>query len=161
MEIARFVLAGGAATLIDMLVMGAVLYAFEPRLYPHFYNVWYGGGEPETAAAIVGTGAGFTVGLVFNYFFSVIFVFNEKGRSKSVYGFAVFAVTSLFGLGIHLLGMYIGYDLLHIDEWIVKTALTLIVMIYNYLSKKFLLFSRPRGQKAGETVAESEKDRSS
>ena len=41
-EIIRFVIVGGIATLIDYLVMGVVLYLFNPSLYPHFYNVWIG-----------------------------------------------------------------------------------------------------------------------
>ena len=149
MEIVRFVIVGGLATLADMLVMGVVLYAFDSELYPHFYNVWYGGGEPSTLATVVGTGAGFLTGLVINYVLSVIFVFNEKGKSKSAYGFIVFTVLSAVGLGIHLGGMYIGYDLLHINEWIVKIFLTAVVMVYNYVSKKLILF-----KKAKKTVEE-------
>lgn len=149
MEIVRFVIVGGLATLADMLVMGVVLYAFDSELYPHFYNVWYGGGEPSTLATVVGTGAGFLTGLVINYVLSVLFVFNEKGKSKSAYGFIVFTVLSAVGLAIHLGGMYIGYDLLHINEWIVKIFLTAVVMVYNYVSKKLILF-----KKAKKTVEE-------
>ncbi len=144
MEIVRFVIVGGLATVADMLVMGVVLYLFDPDLYPHFYNVWYGGGEPSTLATVVGTGAGFTVGLFINYFLSVLFVFIEKGKSKSAYGFVMFTVLSLIGLGIHLVGMYIGYDLLKINEWIVKIVLTAVVMVYNYVSKKLILFKRSK-----------------
>lgn len=145
MEIVRFCIVGGLATLVDMAVMGAVLYLFDPSLYPHFYNVWYGGGEPSTLATVIGTGTGFLLGLFVNYFLSVLFVFTEKGKSKSVFGFAVFAVLSAIGLGIHLVGMYVGYDLLHINEWIVKVVLTAVVMVYNYVSKKLLLFKKEKG----------------
>ena len=144
MEIVRFVIVGGLATLVDMFVMGVVLYAFDSALYPHFYNVWYGGGEPSTLATVVGTGAGFLVGLLVNYVLSVLFVFIEKGKSKSAYGFIVFTVLSAVGLGIHLGGMYIGYDLLHINEWIVKIFLTAVVMVYNYVSKKLILFKKAK-----------------
>lgn len=142
MEIVRFGVVGVLATVVDMVAMGVVLYLFEPSLYPHFYNVWYGGGEPSTLATVVGTGTGFVLGLFVNYFLSVLFVFSEKGKSKSVYGFTVFAILSAIGLGIHLVGMYIGYDLLGINEWIVKIILTAIVMVYNYVSKKLLLFKK-------------------
>lgn len=142
MEIVRFGVVGVLATVVDMAAMGVVLYLFEPSLYPHFYNVWYGGGEPSTLATVVGTGTGFVLGLFVNYFLSVLFVFSEKGKSKSVYGFTVFAILSAIGLGIHLVGMYIGYDLLGINEWIVKIILTAIVMVYNYVSKKLLLFKK-------------------
>ena len=142
MEIVRFGVVGVLATVVDMAAMGVVLYLFEPSLYSHFYNVWYGGGEPSTLATVVGTGTGFVLGLFVNYFLSVLFVFSEKGKSKSVYGFTVFAILSAIGLGIHLVGMYIGYDLLGINEWIVKIILTAIVMVYNYVSKKLLLFKK-------------------
>ena len=142
MEIVRFGVVGVLATVVDMVAMGVVLYLFKPSLYPHFYNVWYGGGEPSTLATVVGTGTGFVLGLFVNYFLSVLFVFSEKGKSKSVYGFTVFAILSAIGLGIHLVGMYIGYDLLGINEWIVKIILTAIVMVYNYVSKKLLLFKK-------------------
>ena len=159
MEIVRFCIVGGLATVVDMAVMGVVLYLFEPELYPHFYNVWIGGGEPSTLATVVGTGAGFILGLFVNYFLSVLFVFEEKGKSKSVFGFTVFAVLSAIGLGIHLLGMYIGYDLLHINEWIVKIILTAVVMVYNYVSKKLLLFKRQkkRGKRRSCPKAETGK----
>ena len=55
-EFARFVIVGGITTLIDMLVMGVILYLFEPSLYPKFYNVWIGKvGDPKTIAAVIGS----------------------------------------------------------------------------------------------------------
>lgn len=147
MEIVRFCLIGGFATILDMLAMGIVLYLFAPSQYPHFYNVWYGGGSPSTLATIIGTATGFIAGLIFNYIFSVIFVFSEKGKSRSIGGFTIFALLSAFGLLLHIVGMYIGYDLLGINEWIVKIILTIIVMIYNYLSKKILLFKKRKPKK--------------
>ncbi len=147
-EIVRFLLVGGVATLVDMSVMGLVLYAFAPTLYPAFYNVWIGGGDPATIATVVGTGSGFISGLLVNYVFSVLFVFDHKGKSKSVGGFLLFALLSAVGLCIHLVGMYVGYNLLGINEWIVKIVLTFVVLIYNYLSKRFLLFRAPDAQSA-------------
>lgn len=153
MEFVRFIIVGGLATIVDMFVMGVVLYAFDPKLYPAFYNVWYGGKSPTTAATVVGTCLGFLSGLVVNYVLSVLFVFVHKGKSKSVYGFAVFAGLSAVGLGIHTGGMYIGYTLLGINEWIVKIFLTVVVLIYNYISKRFLLFipARKNSEKPGGT----------
>ncbi len=155
MEIVRFCIVGGLATVVDMVAMGVVLYLFDASLYPHFYNVWFGGGEPSTLATVVGTGVGFILGLFVNYFLSVLFVFTEKGKSKSFFGFTVFAVLSAIGLGIHLVGMYVGYDLLHINEWIVKIVLTAVVMVYNYVSKKLLLFKKGKEGGKGEAAAEA------
>lgn len=142
-EFIRFVIIGGFSTLIDMFVMGVVLYIFQPNNYPNFFNVFYGATlNPSTISTIIGTGLGFICGLVFNYIFSILFVFNNKGNSKSIKGFVIFAVFSLIGLFIHLFGMYLGYDVLGINEWIVKITLTLVVLVYNYLTRKFVIFKK-------------------
>ena len=121
-EIFRFVIVGGLATLIDMLVMGVILYLFNPSLYPRFYNVWVGKvGNPSTIATVVGTGTGFVVSLVFNYLLSVVFV---------------------IGLLINMGGMWLGYDVCHINEWITKIIMTLVVLVYNYVSRKLFIFKK-------------------
>ena len=139
-EIIRFLIVGGLATIIDFLAMGIVLYCFNPHIYPHFYNVWFGAGTPSTIATVTGTAIGFIVGLIFNYIFSIIFVFQEKGNSRSTKGFILFTLLSLGGLLIHIIGMYIGYNLLGINEWILKILFTLVVLVYNYVTRKLLIF---------------------
>ena len=156
-EFMRFIIVGGLATIVDMFVMGVVLYAFDPALYPAFYNVWFGGRDPSTTATVVGTCCGFIAGLIVNYVLSVIFVFVNKGKSKSATGFAIFAGLSAIGLGIHTGGMYIGYNLLGINEWIVKIFLTIVVLIYNYVSKRLLLFIPARkANNAAQAEAEQQ-----
>lgn len=154
-ELVRFLLVGGLATVCDMFVMGVVLYAFSPSLYPKFYNAFYGGGKPSTVATVVGTGSGFVAGLLVNYILSVLFVFENKGKSKSVGGFFAFAFLSAVGLCIHLVGMFVGYDLLGINEWIVKIVLTLVVLVYNYLTRKFLLFRKDKREREQEEKAQT------
>ena len=142
-EIVRFLIVGGGATVVDFLTMSLVLYLMQPEIYPDFLSIFFGGtAEPPTLATVIGKGAGFLVGLAFNYIFSVLFVYKEKGNSKTVGGFLLFAVLSVGGLVIHLVGMYLGYDLLHINEWIVKIVLTAVVLVYNYLTRKFFIFRK-------------------
>lgn len=141
-EILRFVIVGGIATLIDFFITGVILYAFDPNLYPHFYNVFFGGGKPKTIATVISTGVGFTVSLIVNYILSVVFVFSDKGNSKTKTGFLLFVVLSVIGLGINMLGMYLGYDLCHINEWIVKILMTIIVLVYNYITRKLFIFKK-------------------
>ena len=143
-EIIRFLIVGGLATIIDFSAMSVTLYCFEPSLYPHFYQVWIGGGNPSTLATIVGTGVGFMAGLIFNYTFSVLFVFHEQGNARSAQGFFMFALLSLGGLLIHLGGMYLGYDVMHINEWLVKIFFTAVVLVYNYLTRKIIIFKAQR-----------------
>lgn len=142
-EIIRFLIVGGIATVVDFFTMGIILYLFNPSIYPHFYNVFYGGtGNPSLLANMVGTGSGFVVGLIINYVLSVFFVFINKGKSKSTKGFLQFAVLSAIGLAIHEIGMYLLGGLLGINEWIIKIVMTLIVLVYNYLSRKLLIFKK-------------------
>ena len=143
-EILRFVIVGGIATAVDFFVMGVVLYIFDPSLYPHFYNVFIGGEEPSLIAKLVGTGVGFIFGLIANYVLSVIFVFNEKGKSKTVGGFILFTVFSAIGLLIHEFGMYLISDLLSVNEWITKIILTFVVLVYNYISRKIFIFKKEK-----------------
>ena len=140
-EFLRFLIVGGFATLIDMLAMSLVLYLFKPSAYSNIVDIFLGSYKPETIATIIGTGTGFLCGLVFNYVLSIIFVYDNKGISKSGKGFFIFFILSLFGLLIHIFGMYVGYSILHINEWIIKIILTLVVLVYNYISKKVILFT--------------------
>ena len=126
--------------LIEQIISPGISSYEGTVLYPSFWNVFFGGDTPSSIATIVGTGAGFVAGLIFNYIFSVVFVYNDKGDSKSAKGFLMFTLLSALGLGIHILGMWLGYDVLGINEWIVKIILTFVVLIYNYISKKLIIF---------------------
>lgn len=144
-EIARFVIVGGIATVIDMVVMGIVLYCFDPSLYPNFFNVFYGStAEPRTIATVFGTGIGFTVSLVFNYILSVIFVYEDKGNSKTAKGVILFVVLSVLGLLINMGGMWLGNGVLKINEWIVKIIMTLVVLVFNYVTRKLFIFKKAK-----------------
>lgn len=146
-EFARFIIVGGIATIIDWLVMGIVLYCFEPSLYPNFFNVWIGKtGEPKTIATVIGTGLGFTVSLFFNYLLSVLFVYDNQGNSKTAKGRVLFVILSIVGLGINMLGMWFGRDVCKLNEWIVKVIMTIIVLIYNFITRKIFIFKSNGGE---------------
>ena len=132
---------GGIATIADFITMSIVLYAMQPEIYPNILSIFLGGtSEPSTLATILGTSFGFLAGLIINYFLSIAFVYNEKGKSKTLKGFLLFFILSAGGLLIHILGMYVGFDVLHINEWIIKIVLTIIVLIYNYITKRLIIF---------------------
>lgn len=156
-EILRFILVGGLATVIDFGVMGITLYACDPSLYPHFYNVFFGGGDPSPLAAALGTGLGFIVGLMANYLLSIVFVFNEKGKSSTFSGFIKFAILSAVGLGIHELGMWALFTKLGVNEWLVKILMTGVVLVYNYITRKLLIFKKSgKSEAAAKDLPETE-----
>jgi len=139
-EIFKFLVIGGFSTIIDFLVMGTIMYLWEPHLYSNFLRVFLGGGS--TLPVVIATCAGFLAAVAFSYIFSVLFVFSacDTKFAKSKSGIFVFTLLAAVGLGIHALGMYIGFDLLGINEWFVKIFLTLVVLAYNFITRKKLLF---------------------
>ena len=142
-EIFKFLIVGGLATIIDMLSMALVLYLYDPKLYNHnFLNTVIGDVSPNNLIAVIGTGVGFILGLVFNYIFSIIFVFNRTNTdfAKTKTGFVIFTLLSSIGFLIHTVGMAIGYGLLNINEWIIKIILTLVVLVFNYITRKKIIF---------------------
>jgi len=86
------------------------------------------------------------MGLLFNYVFSILLVFNKTDTTfaKTKKGFLVFTLLSLIGLLIHTLGMAVGYGILKINEWIIKIFLTIVVLIFNYISRKTIIFNKQK-----------------
>ena len=138
-EIFRFLLTGGTATVIDFFVMSMFIYFTRQNLFPNFIDVFFHG-KQIAPALIIATGLGFAISLIFNYILSCVFVFENGSKAKNTKGFLLFLLLSLVGLEIHLLGMYIGYDLLGINEWIIKIILTLVVLFFNYITRKKIIF---------------------
>ena len=142
-EIIRFLLVGGVSTVVDFLVMGVTLYLAHPENYDNFIRVFFGtAGDPSGVAATIGTGLGFIFGLIINYIFSILFVFNDKTTAKSFKGFCRFAFFSLGGLILHEVGMLVLFGLFGINEWIVKMIMTFVVLIYNFTTRRVFIFHR-------------------
>lgn len=81
LEILRFLIVGGLATLVDY----AVFYLFRKWLLPPALIAESGGWD--TASLVIATALGFCAGLTVNWILSVRFVFRnvkdkEKSRSK-------------------------------------------------------------------------------
>lgn len=131
-EIFRFSLVGLVAALCDYIVTTLVRFAFVS-----LSHTWY--------ATVVAVTCGFIVGVTINYVLSVFMVYksNKTNLSKTKKGVALFVILSAVGL-------FIGYaiELVFYNEHVIKIEpyilvfliRTIIVMIYNYLTRKFILF---------------------
>ena len=51
----------------------------------------------------------------------------------------MFIILSIIGLGLNQLIMYLGVDLLHIYYMFCKVLATIIVMIYNFITRKIFI----------------------
>lgn len=142
-EIFKFLIVGGFATIIDMLSMALVLYIANSSIYNYnFINTIIGEASPNSIITVIATGIGFILGLIFNYIFSIVFVFNRANTNfaKTKKGFLAFSSLSFVGLLIHTIGMALGYGVLNINEWVIKIILTLVVLVFNYITRKKIIF---------------------
>lgn len=142
-EITRFLLVGGLATAVDMLVMAIVMFLPNHSLYGNnIVTFFLNSGITPTKWVVVGTVVGFLVGLVINYVLSYKFVYRgENKKAKTKKGFVLFLVLSAIGLLIQTAGMFVGYDILKLNEWLLKVVLVLIVLAFNYVTRKMFVFN--------------------
>lgn len=151
-EITRFVIVGGCSTIIDFVAMSLFIFLFNLEVYDHsLIAVFLSSGKASSWSVVVGTGVGFVVSLIFSYLLSTFFVFENSGYAKTVKGASVYAILSIIALGMQTLFMYIGYDILGFNEWILKILITLITMTFNYLTrKKFIYVDKRETNKENE-----------
>ena len=118
-QILKFGVVGGGAFLIDY----SVLY-----LLTEFVGIHY----------LISSVISFIVSLIFNYILSIYWVFDvtKKQTSREVF---VFVILSVIGLLINQVVMYVGSDLLHIYYMLTKLVATLIVMVWNFVTRKIFI----------------------
>lgn len=78
----------------------------------------------------------FTLAVITNYYLSISFVFGKENTKDN---FITFIIISIIGLIISEILMGIGVEYLNIHYTIVKMFSTVIVMIYNFISKSMML----------------------
>lgn len=96
--------------------------------------------HPVVAATI-----GFTLGLFVNYLLSILWVFNQRARSRR-FEMAAFLAIGLIGLGLTDLFIWLMAIEWHFDELLSKLVATGIVFFWNFGARKVLLFKvKPDG----------------
>jgi len=137
-EILRFLLIGGFATIVDY----AVYFLFSDLILLNTgdWNI------------PISTFLGFVSGLIINWIFSARFVYhyNNKTTAKQ---FWIYVAICVFGLLVTELGTNLAKPLYQTVYWtiiitfdfwklFIKCALTGIVLIINYLGRKYLVFRK-------------------
>lgn len=118
-QLFRFGVVGGLAFLID----AGLLY-----ILTEFWHIHY----------LISSVISFTVSLAFNYILSIIWVFDVK-KKQTYKEVILFVVLSVIGLGINQLVMFLGVDFLHIYYMLCKVISTIIVMVYNFITRKIFI----------------------
>ena len=119
-QFGKFAIVGTTAFVIDYATMVLLTELF---------------GVPYMASTTIG----FIVSVVFNYFASMHFVFTHRDEISRRREFAIFVVLSTIGLGLNDVLMYVGVDLLGFDYRIFKVLATMMVTVYNFITRKIFL----------------------
>ena len=120
LQIFKFVIVGGTATVLDWAVY-YVLYNFL-HVNPLIANI-----------------LSFSVSVIYNYIASVKWVFDVNKDKSKVRMAIEFLVFSVIGLLLSELLLWIGIDKLGLNAMLVKIVATLIVMVFNFVTRKIFL----------------------
>lgn len=143
-EIIRFLIVGVIATVSDYITYNLFFY----YVIPSDFRWWI------IDLIFLSKTAGFVIGVTVNYILSVFIVFRnveDKTKSRSPLGFVIFVLLGLVGLLLSLGITYLGNVIYSLDKsfwWnsAVFVIATIIVLIYNYLSRKLLLFKNKKAE---------------
>ena len=120
LQIIKFLIVGGTATIIDWITY-YILY--------NYVNI------PPLIANILS----FSTSVIYNYYASVHWVFDVNKNKSQKKMFTEFMILSIVGLLIAELLLWIFINLLRMDAMISKIISTVIVMIFNFITRKVFL----------------------
>lgn len=128
-ELIRFGLVGVIAALFDFSTVSLMRFGILKNL------------TNSTAVTLIAVTCGFIAGVIVNYICSVFMVYKEGvNNSKTIKGVVLFVGLSAVGLliGIGLEALF--FDLLKLPYPAVFIIRTLIVLIWNYITRKLFIF---------------------
>jgi len=130
-QVLRYLIAGGVAFIIDF---GCLV------LLTSGFGIYY----------LYSAAAAFLLGLTTNYVISVTWVFSKRSLSNRYAEFLIFAWTGMVGLALNQLAMWLLTDFAQLHYTVSKIASTVLVLSWNFVSRKLILFSGrktcPKGQ---------------
>ena len=89
---------------------------------------------------LLSAGISFAAGLTVNYMLSIWWVFNDHVLSSRIVEFALFGLIGLIGLGLNEAILWGATELAGIHYLSAKIISTVVVFLWNFLARKFLLF---------------------
>lgn len=91
---------------------------------------------------LVASAISFTIATIFNFVASMRYVFAGKEGQTRTQQFVIFFVLSLVGLGLNQLILWACVDLLALLAWVGKLVATVLVMLFNFVTRKVFLEDR-------------------
>lgn len=125
-QLIRYFISGGVAFVVD----ASLLYILTEWGGLHY--MW-------------STVISYSVGLVITYLFSIFWVFDHRSVNNKAIEFSVFALIGVMGLGLTSLLMWLFTSKMGLFYLLSKIITTVLVFIWNFVAKKFLLFNKRKG----------------
>lgn len=121
LEFFRYTIVGGAAFVVDYLVLNLALSAGS-----HY---------------MVATLLGFMFGLLTNYTLCVLWVWRGT-TARTMKDFLMFSAIGVGGLLLTAVLMWVSVELLHMDARFAKIYIAALVLIWNFALRRVLVFFR-------------------
>ena len=118
-EIVLYIIVGGLTTVVNF-----VIYFLLTKLLGVNYLI-------SNCLAWIGA-------VIFAFFTNKFYVFESKKKNNIIKEFVLFTGTRLFSFLIETLLLFIGVELIKLDDGIVKILVAIIVVILNYFFTKFI-----------------------
>jgi putative flippase GtrA len=122
-QLFRYTLVGGLAFAVDF---SALFFCTE------FLGIHY----------LVSAVIAFLLGLLANYLFSIVWVFDQRAVQNKLLEVSIFALLGIIGLGMNELLLYVGTELVGMHYLASKLVATGITYLWNFMSRKIILFQR-------------------
>lgn len=121
-QLFRYVFVGGFAFLVDYGLL------FVLTEFAGFHYLW--------SATI-----SFLAGLIVNYLLSTSWVFSQSKLKNKWIEFVIFSIIGIVGLGLNNLLLFVLTDKLGFHYMISKILVAVIVMLWNFIARKLVLFN--------------------
>lgn len=141
---------------LKFAVMGIISFIIDYITFLVFNRIVFGqSGDSHSALTSVANVIGYSVGVIVNYFLLRFFVFtaeHQKENGKGLKAFIIFVVSSIIGLLLTVVLTQLFMILFsHLDfsrfnlvflapDSLGKICATMMVTVWNYLSKKIFIF---------------------
>ena len=121
LQLFRYTIVGGFAFFIDF----GTLF-----LLTEYFNIYY----------LLSAGIAFIIGLFINYYLSVRWVFTRRTMENRIMEFSLFALIGIIGLGLNELFIWFLTEILYIYYLLSKIFAALVIYLYNFSARKYILF---------------------
>lgn len=121
-QLFRYVIVGGISFIVDY----SLLFVLTEHVGLHY---------------IVSATISFIAGLIVNYTISTNWIFRNSKLSNTIVEFIIYGAIGVVGLVLNNILLYLFTDILHIHYMISKLITAALVMGWNFVGRRIILFN--------------------